>query len=430
MLDALFIFVTTTIPKAGAQIGVVPLTANLILLGVIVLRSPIAALRSLAIFRSVGFWYGILVVFGLVSTVAYADGGSTYSLAQRLVVVGSPLAAVAAVRCPPRRAVQIVAVAAVVTAAYALVQFVGGISGTSVQGITVTFGQSLETKTIGYTGEGDTAAKIPSTYQVGNSFGIFAALAVMLMLIWRPDTRRMRRLRVIAIVSGIVGLLLCGSRSIVIPVVICLVFVIYQYLSTFSRSAQQWALVVIIAGCLSGALYVAFFQSDILTAFWSRNVVQTLNDPTAAGRTDQWSAIWAGIYDLNGWQLARLILIGQDPSWGLGGEGLPAFFVTFGLPATIGFYSGLVVLARRLWQERLTRPVALGVLCVVFAFTVDTTYFYPPNLMNVYLIAIIAKKIAAPHGNDASCTPSETDNLFGHAGAFPHRRVVAGRVSQ
>lgn len=394
-LDTFFLFVTTTFPKAGVQPGNLPLTLNLALLALLLLTGLPTALRALEAFPGAVSWYAWLVGFGVYSTfIAWQEGASLYSVAQGVTVMVSPLAALAAFRLPAHRSLTIVGWAVVVTSGYALIQFLFGITDTSVAGVTFTMGQDLNAKPIGYSADADTALKMPSTYQNGNSFGIFAALAVMLMLMWHPETQRLRRLRVLAIVSGIVGLLLCGSRSIVIPVAFSLVFVIRQYMGTMSRERQQSAMSVLIVAILFGAIVLGFYRRDILTAFWDRNVTQTVNDPTASGRTDQWSAMWSGIQRLGGLQLIRLILIGQNPSWGLGGEGLPAFFVALGLPATVAFYGGLLLIARRLWKKNLSRPVALGVLCVVFAFIVDQSFFYPPNLMNVYLISMLALRLA------------------------------------
>lgn len=395
-LDTVFVFVTTAIPKAGVQLGALPLTANLVLLAVLVITGLASALRALDAVHGVMPWYVCMVLFGVFSTfIAWQEGATPYSIAQRITVLVSPLAAVATFRLSTRRSLRIIAWALIATSAYALVQFTGGITATSISGITYTMGQDLETKPIGYSAD-DSAAKVPSTYQNGSNFGIFAALAMMLMVSWRPEGRGMRRLRVFAIGSGVVGLLLCGSRSIIIPVALSLVFVFHQYVATLSRERQQQAMIGLILAFFFSVAFVVFFQSDILTTFWTRNVTQTLNDPTASGRTNQWSNMWLGVQSLSGWQLIRLILVGQSPSWGLGGEGLPEFLVTFGLPATLAFYVGLMTVAGRLWQNTAVRPVALGVLCVVFAFTVDMTFFYPPNVMNVYLIAMLALRIATP----------------------------------
>lgn len=327
-LDTLFLFVTTAFPKAGIQLGDLPLTLNLVLLAILLLSGFPTALKALGAFRGVLPWFAFLVMFGVSSTlIAWQEGAPLYSVAQRITVMVSPLAAVATFRLNTRRSLRIVALAMIVTSAYALVQFAIGVTASSVSGLTYTMGQDLASKPIGYMAD-DSAAKIPSTYQNGSNFGIFAALAVMLMLTWRPESRSLRRWRSFATVSGVVGLLLCGSRSIIIPIAVSLIFVVHQYLATFSRTRQQRAIMMLIAAILCGAAFLVFFRSDILDAFWQRNAIRTINDPTASGRTNQWSDTWLGILNLNDWQLIRLILFGQSPSWGFGGEGFPEFLVT------------------------------------------------------------------------------------------------------
>lgn len=401
MMDSLFIFVTTTIPKAGAQVGPVPLTLNLVLLALVVLRNPAAALHALRAFRGYFLCFAVVLVFGFYGTViAWGEGLGTFAIAQRVIVMLSPLAAVAAFRVRPGTGARIVGLALVLVSAYALLEFVAGISETAVQGITYTFGQSLETKPIGYDGSSDSGKKMPSTFQNGNSLGILCVLGLALMLSWRPEKRGDRVLRVTAMSAGVLGLLLCGSRSIIIPLCMAALFMVHHHVKSLPPTRRG----MVVAGLLGGLLVVwavlSFTQNDVVSAFWQRNVVETANDPTASGRTGQWAAIREGVDALSGRQLLRLLLIGQSPSWGLGGEGLPAFFTAFGLPATLAFYGGLLVVARRLWESPTTRSVAWGVLCVVFAFTVDTSFFYPPNLMNVFLISALA--LRRPEGRPAS----------------------------
>lgn len=393
-MDALFIFVTTTIPKAGAQVGPLPLTLNLVLFSLIVLRSPGRALEALRKFN--GYWccYILLLVVGILGTlVAIGEGLESFELAQRVVVMFSPLAVVSAFRVEPELGVRIVALAVILVSAYALVEFVGGISETAIRGVTYAFGQSLEDKPIGYDGLSDSAKKMPSTFQNGNSLGIFCVLGLALLMAWNPSESGRRMLRRLSIGSGVVGLLLCGSRSILIPASVLGVSMLNPLLRSLSDRARNSACALIASGILIAWGYLSLSENRILGAFWRRVVVETVNDPTAAGRTGQWAEMWSGISALSGWEITRLLLIGKNPSWGLGGEGLPAFFTTFGLLATVAFYVGIVLVARHLWTCPETRPVSIAVLCTVFAFAVDTSYFYPPNLMILFIISGLALQI-------------------------------------
>lgn len=89
----------------------------------------------------------------------------------------------------------------------------------------------------------------------------------------------------------------------------------------------------------------------------------------------------------------------------------------------MAFYGGLLVVAWHLWHERLVRPVAVGLVCVTIAFIVDQSYFYPPNVMNVYLVAVLASKLKV-NGSDAVLAAVETGY---HADrAMPRKQVSTG----
>ena len=93
---------------------------------------------------------------------------------------------------------------------------------------------------------------------------------------------------------------------------------------------------------------------------------------------------------MDGWQVLRQLLFGQNPHSDVGGEGLPKFFFMFGVVSTIAFYGGLLYVVWRCWQRRSSRTIAIGILCVFCAFCVDQTFNYPPNVMNVALFAAAA----------------------------------------
>jgi hypothetical protein len=78
----------------------------------------------------------------------------------------------------------------------------------------------------------------------------------------------------------------------------------------------------------------------------------------------------------------------------------PSFFFTFGIAATVLFYGGLMLLVvYRCWNGRNGRPIALGLLCVVVAFCVDSAYFYPPNLMMFFIFAMTVVRVCDGESN-------------------------------
>lgn len=392
-MDALYVFITTALPKAGAQVAGLPLTLNLLLTAYVVLRHPNQTLLNMQKHRNVMVAYSILLIFGVLSMLlAISQGVSAFILSQMLIVVGSPLVSIAAFRLTPEKFTKIIIVSILIVNAYAMVQYVAGIESTAIKGLTYTYGQSFTEKAIGYKADG-TAQKMTSTYQTGNSYGLFDALGLSYLLTRLPINRRWNVARLVALFVGFVGFMLCGSRSIQIPFCIFLVFILIQYIRQTPPRLRQNIIGGITIGCCALAVFAAT-QPELIAKFKDRLVTQTLADPTASGRTKQWQNILDNIVQLDGHGLVRQFLFGKNPMASYGGEGLPKFFVLFGLPCTVAFYVGLIFLITTCWKNQYTKTVALGILCATIAFCVDQSFLYPPNIMNVYLFYAAAQRLA------------------------------------
>lgn len=72
-MDALYVFVTTSLPKAGAQVAGLPLTLNLLLTAYVILRHPNRTLLMMKRFRGLAVAYGALFASGLAIHVSRAD---------------------------------------------------------------------------------------------------------------------------------------------------------------------------------------------------------------------------------------------------------------------------------------------------------------------------------------------------------------------
>ena len=144
MLDMLYVFVTMTIPKAGAQIAGLPLTLNIILTACVILKNPNQVMLFIRRFRGFAIAYGMLLFFGLITfSLALLDGTPAFELAQIVIVLSSLLVGVSVLRMQPSSLIKIVIASTIIVNVYGIIQFVVGIENTSIQGITYTFGQSL-----------------------------------------------------------------------------------------------------------------------------------------------------------------------------------------------------------------------------------------------------------------------------------------------
>lgn len=386
MLDALYLFVTTVLPKAGLQLAGIPLTVNIALTAIVVLRNPSKTFSGIQFSSWSAPLYFTFLAFAILSTMLALESLSAYQLAQNLVVMISPLVVVAGMGANGERPLRIVSLALIMVTGYALLQFFLGVVRVDVPGLTSTLGQDITEKTIGYgLSSAAEANKMPSTYQSGNYFGMFCALGASLLMPWHPADKHWREVRLAAIAAGYVGLVLCGSRSIVIPYLMLSVCILVTRLRSWGRVEFRRNLVLLIAGGFVLIGYVVCSNSEVLAAFVDRVINQTLRDPTAAGRTAQWAEIVRGIAGMSPLQLLRLFLFGQGAPHDLGGEGLLEFIVRFGIVPAVSFYGLLLSCVFLFLRRRETRPFSMGLISIFIALCVDQAFYYPPVIMQFFL---------------------------------------------
>lgn len=388
-MDTLYVFITTALPKAGTLVAGLPLTLNLLLTAYVILRHPNQTLLMMQRFRGLTVAYGTLFVFGVLSMLmAVAQGMDAFRLSQMIIVVGSPLAGIAATRITSKRFSQIIICSLIIVNVYGLVQYLAGIENTSVAGLTYTLGQNISDKPIGLKSDG-TAEKIISTYQNGNSLGIFNALGISFLLKSTQSSRFWKIGQYFALSLGLIGIMLSGSRSIQIPFLLFLIILLVQFIKQLPP--RKRGITLSISGTILALGIVCLLaQRTIINQFIDRLVKQTLADPTASGRTNQWSHSFEVISHMDGGQVLRQLLFGRSPHTDIGGEGLPEFFFMFGIVSAAAFYGGLLYIVWCCWQRRSSRTIAIGILCVFCAFCVDQSFYYPPNIMNVALFAAAA----------------------------------------
>ena len=405
-MDALFQIVTMIFPKAGVQAGGVPLTLNMLLLAYVIVRKPDQTVLAIQRIKWVGYLYAVFLLFGAFSLILSIGHWKMFKIAEMVTVLASPLAIVFASRMGTERMLRITCIALILVDLYAVVQFTVGIVNTAVPGLTYTYGQTITTKSLGYgygSGGVEAANKMPSTYTNGNYLGIFDALGITAMLSWKPRTTGWRVCRLSAIMLGFVGFMLCGSRSIVIPFTLACVLLLVQRYRSWPRRMKGTYLFFVFIGLVCVIVYLVVYQSSVINHFFNRIIVQTAEDSTGAGRTVQWARMWQNILLLGPLQILRLVLLGQESTYGLSGEGLPEFFATFGAIGTVAFYGMIVAGAVYCLRNKQIQPIAFGLLCAGVAFSVDQSYYYPPTVMEVFMILGIARAIMHERIKGARC---------------------------
>lgn len=122
---------------------------------------------------------------------------------------------------------------------------------------------------------------------------------------------------------------------------------------------------------------------DFASQIYNSYVGFTLNDSTLSGRTTQWSDFLLIIKDLNIKELIRFLLFGLSWDNGKHIEGLFLFMKLYGVSS---FFAYLCFLISFFIRFRKLSYISYSLIVLMIIFMIDGSVFYPPTLMNVFLI--------------------------------------------
>lgn len=399
MTNEIFEFMTLAFPKAGVQVGV-PITVAMLLFCLALAKSQYQVVPAFLAIKGLPAAYLVFVFVVCVSFIFNMSDMTAFNISVVMVVIGSPLALAIGRAVDPQKAMELLTVSLIIVGFCALIQRVLGITHASIPGVTYTLGQDLADKPIGYgmASSGD-AQKMPSTYQNGNGAGLFYALAIPILLAWRPEFVKWQILRGLAVLLGFIGLLLSGSRSILIPFCLFFLFIFSLLKNKLTYRRQILFLAVSLLVLFFTILYLMQAHSAVLTQLYSRYVSQTVSDPTGSDRTVQYGTAFSQIQPLTGWAFVRFLCIGLPWSQIGGIEGFLSTLFMYGLFGFLAFIASLFVTAVHIY--RLNKLTAIGFLCVFIAFMVDGSFNYPPGLMNFFFLAGLLSAPDRVEANDA-----------------------------
>jgi hypothetical protein len=394
-MSTLFLFFTTLLPKAGAEVsigglGIVPLTVSLVLFPFLVILNIKNISFNLKKIKYLRLFYIIMLISVTSSVFIKFDTMAPFRILQTIVLVLSPLVICCISQTNINKSLTICCVSLFLVGSYAFVQFYFGILNTAIEGITYTAGQSLTSKMIGI-GQSlyAEAFKMPSTYQNGNSMAIFVVSALTLCLAWKPQKRILKALRLLAVTTGTLSIFLCGARAVGLPFLVISPLILSEHQKNMSFKNKTELFIFVLSVTIVFILYLTFLRPDMFQNTFHRMITRTLGDPTGVGRTIQWANMNNHIRNLNDKTWMTFWLIGTDfrvP----GGEGVYSILFFYGLPAAIGFAGCLVACVLACWRRKKIRGVAYGLTVVCFDFLADLSFYYPPSLMIFFIIAPMA----------------------------------------
>ncbi|MCO7176714.1 O-antigen ligase family protein [Sporolactobacillus kofuensis] len=388
MLNYFFEFITFTFPKAGVQIGV-PITIAMFLFLFALIKCQLHVISAINQIKGLSVSYVLFACSVLLAFVINLGSLSSFQITAAMVVFASPLAIGIGRSMDAQKAIKILAFSLIIVGSYALIQRIAGIVATAIPGLTYTFGQDLADKPIGFgmaiSGE---AQKMPSTYQNGNGVGLFYAMGIPFLLSWFPLTMKQKVLKYAAIVFGLVGLFLSGSRSIMIPFVIFLIFILMLVKNKLNDHHQLLFLAAVLFISGFGILYLIHADSSFLQQAYARYMQQTISDPTGAGRTLQYASAFSQINHLTEAEFLRFLIVGLPWDEINYVEGLFYSFQMYGIFGFIGFLGIFISAIISVYKQN--DLAAIGMICVLIAFMIDGSFLYPPAVMNYFFLVGLA----------------------------------------
>ncbi len=226
------------------------------------------------------------------------------------------------------------------------------------------------------------AVKMPSTYQVGNGAGLFYLLGITAMISWKTENKKL--LKTIAIVFGIIGILLSGSRACLIPFIIFIPFVLNKMYKNRTRNGKILMIITTIVIGTATIFYIKNSNGKFVEYFYERNIEETFTDTTGNGRTILIEKSIDYIKQQDWAGKIRSIILGTPWESGMTSEGILYIFLKSGIIAMLTFVLLLIMPIKHIYKNY--KVIAVGLIGVFIAFCVDSSFNYPPALMNYFLI--------------------------------------------
>lgn len=396
-MSKLLEFFTLAFPKAGITVGGIGITFSLLLFFLFCVKNPLKILISVWNWgKDVFIVYLVFVFVSLIIVVKnfYDNTLIPFNIAQLFIILISPLAFVIPQTFSPEKQFGLVNLSALIVSGYAILQKIFGITSIALAGLTYTLGASLTDKPIGYLKGAESASnKMPSTYQNGNGMGIFLALTLLLLMIWPTKTKRQVRLKITSIVFSIVALLLSGSRSILFPLLLILIILSFYHGVPKKHFVKKNSLIIVtFVFVLIVFVLIPYLiensQAILDSKLYDRYVLQTLQNPSS-DRSETWQEMLIYIGDLKGPQALQFFFFGT-PNGQFNGEGIIALLVEYGPIITFSLFYLLFRFWGRVWHREKLHLFSFAMLAVIFAFCIDQSFYYPPSLMNYFLISEVA----------------------------------------
>ncbi len=396
---ALLWILALMLPKAGTYVGEVPVTVASIAVvayGAYYFayggfpRRRVAEAQRFTRYYLVYIWALVLSALANVGTLDVTDFTSW------ILLVGSPVAFYAGLRAKnPRRLIVIVLIATCTVGVYGLAQNLFGVEETAVPGVTHVLGEDLINDNPIRTPSG--TLKSPSTYHNGNLAASFLLIGFGFALFASRVNTRLRALAGLALCSAFIGVAVSLARAAAIGFAVAAVIALAPMYRPpwIGRRIARLATSVLL---LAGVLLLGYVLTGSETFLFERYIVDSVEDPTGAGRTDGYAAWFSLMANHPPDAFMRVLAFGDGRVDLIADqlEGVPAIIGKYGLLVLVALGALLLLPIRmiRSVQGSAGTVVWFGFVASAGMWLIDNTFLYPPTLMNWFLLAGLAVQIS------------------------------------
>ncbi len=350
---------TLLFPKAGVNLNGIPITLNLLLIGILIID---CTMRYMSDFGKFHFIYFSLMIPWLILCQVRSDilaenrtvrFGSVYWF---LIVPLFWLSIELCIKAGHRIAPKIILYCSFGATLFGVCQFFLGLNFLRVNGVTIAWGDSYESKNLNiFESSFSVGTKIPSTFQGGNIWGQCSALILIWVVVfkmWKSFNSRI--LQFASVFSPCIAVFLSFSRTAVVTSLLCL--------GLYFLRDRKWF--IKIAVYILAIFFLFSFSSRISGQRYS---IESFSN--SAGRSSQWKE-GLSRYSVGDWLFGRSTTLAES-SFSM--EGLLGLFSQVGI---VGF--SLILL---LWLKIFNgKYVWLGIGMLV-CLILDSTYLTPPLLL-------------------------------------------------
>lgn len=269
---------------------------------------------------------------------------------------------------------------------YALLQFFVGIEKCVIPGLTVNYTDFKELGNLWFmaksNGTDKAMAKIVSTYQNGNLFGINMLLFYPIVFNYYKKYNKNIKLLIISFILFISVVFLSLSRACWLGIVLFILFGIVMDKDNSKKTVVFKFFAIFIGLC---SIFIVFnYIPSVSNRFFDTKASDWIS---MSGRTEGLFTVFRTVYESNSFVAWIIGPSGISTFSGLAYEMFPlAMFVQLGIVGVLFMYLILYIVIKRMKNHIIHQSIKLSIIIWMIVGIIECGFWLPPFALNLYLL--------------------------------------------